>query len=211
MSADAAKALQRLPVADHPARACLQCPRCGEGKLFAGFLSLRPSCSDCGLDYAFIDAGDGPAVFIILIAGFIVVFCALIVEVMYRPPFWLHAVLWVPLVLLTDARAAAADEGAADRPAVSSQGAGGPPDRSRQAMSDVLVPPRPAGPDRHDGRHRRGAAVARRLAAAAPGRQACADRQRSTSGSRPRRSPLPPPARLERAHACEGRIPPRAR
>jgi uncharacterized protein (DUF983 family) len=78
-----------------------KCPRCGEGKLFEGFLSLRPSCSACGLDYAFIDAGDGPAVFIILIAGFIVVFCALIVEVTYQPPFWLHAVLWVPLVLLT--------------------------------------------------------------------------------------------------------------
>ena len=78
-----------------------KCPRCGEGKLFEGFLSLRPSCSACGLDYAFIDAGDGPAVFIILIAGFIVVFCALIVEVIYQPPFWLHAVLWVPLVLLT--------------------------------------------------------------------------------------------------------------
>ena len=78
-----------------------KCPRCGEGGLFEGFLSLRPSCSACGLDYAFIDAGDGPAVFIILIAGFIVVFCALIVEVIYQPPFWLHAVLWVPLVLLT--------------------------------------------------------------------------------------------------------------
>ena len=78
-----------------------ECPRCGEGKLFEGFISLRPSCSACGLDYAFIDAGDGPAVFIILIAGFIVVFCALIVEVIYQPPFWLHAVLWLPLVLLT--------------------------------------------------------------------------------------------------------------
>ena len=78
-----------------------KCPRCGEGKLFAGFLSLAPSCGACGLDYAFIDAGDGPAVFIILIAGFIVVFCALIVEVMHQPPFWVHAVLWVPLILAT--------------------------------------------------------------------------------------------------------------
>ncbi len=78
-----------------------KCPRCGQGKLFTGFLSLAPSCSACGLDYAFIDAGDGPAVFIILIAGFIVVFCALIVEVVYQPPFWLHALLWGPLVLAT--------------------------------------------------------------------------------------------------------------
>lgn len=78
-----------------------KCPRCGKGKVFAGFLSLQPSCGECGLDYGFIDAGDGPAVFIILFAGFIVVFSALIVEVMYRPPFWLHAMLWVPLILVT--------------------------------------------------------------------------------------------------------------
>lgn len=78
-----------------------RCPRCGEGKLYQGFLTLRPSCDRCALDYAFIDAGDGPAVFIILIAGFIVVGCALIVEIKYQPPFWVHAALWGPLVLAT--------------------------------------------------------------------------------------------------------------
>ena len=76
-----------------------KCPRCGKGKLYSGFLALRPSCERCGLDYAFIDSGDGPAVFIILIGGFIVVFCALIVEVKYQPPYWMHAALWLPLVL----------------------------------------------------------------------------------------------------------------
>src|SRR6202051_815325 len=78
-----------------------KCPRCGKGKLYAGFLTLRPACENCGLDYAFIDSGDGPAVFIIMIAGAIVVACALIVEVKYQPPFWLHAVLWLPLVFVT--------------------------------------------------------------------------------------------------------------
>ncbi|MBB5049200.1 uncharacterized protein (DUF983 family) [Rhodopseudomonas rhenobacensis] len=78
-----------------------RCPRCGEGKLYAGFLTLAPSCTVCGLDYAFIDSGDGPAIFIIMIAGAIVVFCALIVEVKYQPPFWLHAALWLPLILAT--------------------------------------------------------------------------------------------------------------
>jgi uncharacterized protein (DUF983 family) len=78
-----------------------RCPRCGQGKLFQGFLTLRPRCEACGLDYSFIDAGDGPAVFVILGAGFIVVFAALIVEVLYEPPFWLHAVLWLPLILAT--------------------------------------------------------------------------------------------------------------
>jgi len=78
-----------------------RCPRCGEGRLYAGFLSLRQSCTHCGLDYAFIDSGDGPAVFIILIAGAIVVGAALIVEVKYQPPFWVHAALWGPSILAT--------------------------------------------------------------------------------------------------------------
>jgi len=78
-----------------------RCPRCGKGKLFQGFLELRPRCDVCGLDYAFADAGDGPAVFVILIAGFIVVGSALVVEFVYAPPLWLHAVLWLPLILAT--------------------------------------------------------------------------------------------------------------
>src|SRR6478752_1496523 len=78
-----------------------RCPRCGKGRLLQGFLDIRPSCESCGLDYAFADAGDGPAVFIILLAGFLVVGSALIVEVLYQPPLWLHAVLWLPLILAT--------------------------------------------------------------------------------------------------------------
>jgi uncharacterized protein (DUF983 family) len=78
-----------------------KCPRCGKGKLYQGFLNLRPRCEACGLDYAFIDSGDGPAVFIIMIAGAVVVGAALIVEIKYQPPFWLHAALWLPLILAT--------------------------------------------------------------------------------------------------------------
>jgi uncharacterized protein (DUF983 family) len=77
-----------------------RCPRCGEGKMFDGFLTLRPSCEKCGLDLGFADAGDGPAVFVILIGGAIVVFAALMTEVIYQPPYWLHAALWLPLILL---------------------------------------------------------------------------------------------------------------
>ena len=78
-----------------------RCPRCGKGKLYAGFIDLRPRCEACGLDYAFIDAGDGPAIFIIMPAGAVVVGAALIVEIKYQPPFWLHAALWLPLILAT--------------------------------------------------------------------------------------------------------------
>ncbi|MCJ9705152.1 MULTISPECIES: DUF983 domain-containing protein [unclassified Bradyrhizobium] len=78
-----------------------RCPRCGQGKLYAGFLTLAPACDRCGLDFAFIDTGDGPAIFIIMLAGGIVVAAALIVEVKYQPPYWLHAALWLPLILVT--------------------------------------------------------------------------------------------------------------
>ncbi|MFN3853951.1 MAG: DUF983 domain-containing protein [Phreatobacter sp.] len=76
-----------------------RCPRCGEGALFDGFLTVRPQCSACGLDYSFADSGDGPAVFVILIAGFIISIIALAVELRYEPPFWVHAVIFGPLIV----------------------------------------------------------------------------------------------------------------
>jgi uncharacterized protein (DUF983 family) len=93
---------QHLPPQLSPFRTGLagRCPRCGKGPLFKGFIGLRPRCESCGLDFAFIDAGDGPAIFVILFAGFVVVGCALVVEALYQPPYWVHAVLWIPLILL---------------------------------------------------------------------------------------------------------------
>lgn len=79
-------------------RSC--CPRCGKGRLFSGIATLKPGCEECGLSYDFADAGDGPAVFVMLIAGFIIVAAALVVEVKYQPPYWLHAVLWLPLTII---------------------------------------------------------------------------------------------------------------
>ncbi len=82
-----------------PVKAGLQgcCPRCGQGKLFDGFLKVKPACANCDLDLAFADSGDGPVVFVILIVGFIVVGSALWMEVNINPPLWLHFLLWIPL------------------------------------------------------------------------------------------------------------------
>jgi uncharacterized protein (DUF983 family) len=77
-----------------------RCPRCGEGRLFSGFLTLRPRCENCGLDFAFADAADGPAQFVILIVGFLIAGAALLVEIAYSPPIWVHIVIWTPLVLI---------------------------------------------------------------------------------------------------------------
>ncbi len=77
-----------------------RCPRCGRGKLFKGFLDIKESCDVCELDYGFVDAGDGPAVFIIMIVGFIVAGGSLAVEIAFQPPYWVHAVLWGPIILI---------------------------------------------------------------------------------------------------------------
>jgi uncharacterized protein (DUF983 family) len=77
-----------------------RCPRCGEGRLFDGFLTVGKSCTNCGLDYSYADAGDGPAVFVILIIGFIMVGLALWTEVNLSPPLWVHLVIWLPLTVI---------------------------------------------------------------------------------------------------------------
>ncbi|MBB3945017.1 uncharacterized protein (DUF983 family) [Rhizobium skierniewicense] len=75
------------------------CPRCGHGRLFKGFLKLNPKCSACGLDYAFADAGEGPAVFVMLIVGFVIIGMALWFDARFAPPVWLHALIWIPLAI----------------------------------------------------------------------------------------------------------------
>lgn len=85
-----------------PTAACLsgRCPRCGEGAIFASWLTLRPACEVCGLDLSSHDNGDGPAYLAIFVVGGLVTLLATVTEVMFRPPYWLHAVLWLPMVLL---------------------------------------------------------------------------------------------------------------
>ena len=75
------------------------CPRCGQGKLFTGMLKVAPRCNACGLDYSFVDAGDGPVVFVLLIVGFLVMGMALWTEFNIHPPVWLHILLWGPITV----------------------------------------------------------------------------------------------------------------
>jgi uncharacterized protein (DUF983 family) len=65
--------------------------------LFSGFLAVAPTCSACGFNLAKADSGDGPAVFVIFIAGFIAAFGILFTEVFVRPPIWVEFVIWLPI------------------------------------------------------------------------------------------------------------------
>ena len=71
-----------------------RCPRCGKGALFRKYLKVADACGVCGLDFSSEDSGDGPAVFVMSIVGFIVVPAALALELAVSPPVWLHMLLW---------------------------------------------------------------------------------------------------------------------
>jgi uncharacterized protein (DUF983 family) len=73
------------------------CPRCGARGLFEGLARFAPNCRACGLDYGQFNVGDGPAAFLTMVVGALIVGLALWVQLAFGPPFWVHAVLWVPL------------------------------------------------------------------------------------------------------------------
>ena len=78
-----------------------RCPRCKTGDLFRSrhSITVRDCCAECGLDLSKNDSADGPAVFLIFILGFVLVPMALMLEMNFSPPIWVHALLWVPLTL----------------------------------------------------------------------------------------------------------------
>ena len=76
-----------------------RCPACGKGRLYNGLLTVAPKCESCGLDLGAHDSGDGPAVFVIFILGFVVVAGAFVVEMTFEPPLWVHAVVWIPVII----------------------------------------------------------------------------------------------------------------
>lgn len=76
-----------------------RCPRCGRGRLFSRYLVVVSVCKNCGLDLSAADTGDGPAVFVMFIVGFVVVGAALLVEMRFHPGPLLHLALWIPSVL----------------------------------------------------------------------------------------------------------------
>lgn len=77
-----------------------KCPRCGRGRLFAGYLTVAKSCSSCGLSFEFADGGDGAAWFVMLFVCIVGVGSILGIEVAYAPPFWVHVLIAIPLLII---------------------------------------------------------------------------------------------------------------
>lgn len=76
------------------------CPRCGRPTLFAGWINFADKCSACSLDFSAFNVGDGPAAFLTLILGAIIVAAAVTLELTVAPPIWVHMLIWIPLTAI---------------------------------------------------------------------------------------------------------------
>lgn len=73
------------------------CPRCGARTLFGGWTAFADTCRVCGLDIARFNVGDGPAAFLILVLGAIVVGLAIWIQLALGPPVWVQMLVWTPI------------------------------------------------------------------------------------------------------------------
>ncbi len=103
MSDTSAKPAERWPLAESPPIVTVAlrslCPRCGSRTLFAGWARFAERCSHCELDFTRFNVGDGPAAFLTLILGTLVVAMAITLELTVHPPLWLHMLIWIPVTL----------------------------------------------------------------------------------------------------------------
>lgn len=76
-----------------------RCPQCGAPALFASVVRFAARCRQCELDYDQFNVGDGPAAFLTMIIGGLMLGIALVVEFAVHPPVWLHVLLWAPLTV----------------------------------------------------------------------------------------------------------------
>jgi len=77
-----------------------KCPRCGRGKLFDGYLTVAKSCSSCGLSFGFADSGDAAAWFVMVLVSVAGVGSILGIEAAYAPPYWVHVLIAIPLLVV---------------------------------------------------------------------------------------------------------------
>ncbi len=89
-------------IAPTPGQAALGglCPACGAKTLFTGTLRFADRCPACGLDYTRFNVGDGPAAFLTLIVGALIAGLAIWLELAASPPWWVHALIWLPMTII---------------------------------------------------------------------------------------------------------------
>ena len=76
------------------------CPDCGTKTLFSGPVQFSDKCDQCGLDYSAFNVGDGPAALLTMAIGALIIIAAISLEIAFHPPFWVHALIWIPVTVV---------------------------------------------------------------------------------------------------------------
>jgi uncharacterized protein (DUF983 family) len=79
----------------------MRCPNCGRGRLFGRFLKVVDHCPECGEELFHHRADDFPAYLVIVVVGHLIVPGILAVEIAYRPAYWIHLSIWLPLTIIS--------------------------------------------------------------------------------------------------------------
>lgn len=77
-----------------------RCPVCGTGSVFAGYLTIAPTCSVCGEELHHHRADDLPPYLTILVVGHFIVSGLLVTEKTLQPPIWVQMAVWLPVTLV---------------------------------------------------------------------------------------------------------------
>ena len=76
------------------------CPNCGRGRLFDGYLRVRPICDQCESNNDRYPADDAPPYVTILLVGHLVVAPMLLLDVIKSWPLWLSWSIFPALTLI---------------------------------------------------------------------------------------------------------------
>lgn len=66
----------------------LRCPKCNQGRVLRGYLTKADSCSECGESYEGLNADDGPAWFVMIFVGILLVPVLIILGIIDAFPMW---------------------------------------------------------------------------------------------------------------------------
>jgi len=76
------------------------CPRCGQGHMFSGYLSVREACEVCKMPFEPLRSDDAPPYFTLFIVGHVVIGLYMMLWPLIPVPVWVQAIIWCSLTLV---------------------------------------------------------------------------------------------------------------
>ena len=78
-----------------------KCPQCGEGRIFARYMTNHEQCSVCDLYFSGHRADYPPPYFTIMIVGHVIIPLALAVKQIFEPSLGMQFLIWIPVLTVS--------------------------------------------------------------------------------------------------------------